>query len=133
MMVATRSQEDPSTAELLKEAVDEARELVRIEIALAKNDVASEWRRARSAAIALAIAACASGLGLAVAICAVALATRAPAAVAAIAALVLFATSGIAVAVAYGKRPTNVLGRTRERLESDVRELRHVGGRHETG
>src|SRR5262249_34933046 len=48
--------EDASTADLVREAIDEAKELVRIEIELAKNEVEREIARAKRAAIGLAIA-----------------------------------------------------------------------------
>src|SRR5258706_15755369 len=50
-----RVSQEPTT-ELLREAVDEARNLVRLEVALAKDELHTELRAARSAAIALGVA-----------------------------------------------------------------------------
>ena len=126
-MTTIHSQETASTVELIRTALDEARELVKVEVALARNDLDAQWRRARTAAIAFAVAACACNAALTVVICAVALATQMPAAVSVLVALALFASSGAAAWIGFRAIPERLLGRTRARLETDVRELRQIG------
>jgi hypothetical protein len=126
-MTTIHSQESASTVELIKTALDEARELVKVEVALAQNDLDAQWRRARTAAIAFVVAAGAGSAALAVVVCAVALATQVPVTVSVIAALALFASSGAAAWIGLRAIPEKLLGRTRARLETDVRELAQIG------
>lgn len=127
--MVTHAHAEPSTAELLRTALEEARELAKIELTLAKNDAQGEWRQARFAAIAVAVAAQAASVGLAMALFALALATGAAVAVSVIAGLLLLAVAGVALSVAYRRMPMSFLGRTRERIEVDVRELGRIGER----
>jgi uncharacterized membrane protein YqjE len=112
-----------STSELLREVVDETRELVKLEVALAKNDLEAELSRARSAAIALVVAAFASNLGLAMVLVAAVVASRAEVTVAAGAAFVLLVTAAVAGSAAYRKLSSRFFLRTRERIGEDARKL----------
>jgi hypothetical protein len=112
-----------STAELLREVVDETRELVKLEVALARNDLEAELTRARSAAIALVVAVFASNLGLAMVLVAAVVASRAEVSVATGAASVLLVTAAVAGAAGYRKLSSSFLRRTRERIGEDVRKL----------
>jgi hypothetical protein len=117
------SDRSTSTADLIKAAVDEARELVKLEMELAKNDVQSELSRIRAAAITFAVAAVALNVAVALGLFAVAVVSQAEVAVALIAAGLLFVIAGIAAYMGYRALPQRVLEKTRGRLESDVREL----------
>jgi uncharacterized membrane protein YqjE len=114
---------DASTADLVREALDEARELMKLEVALAKNDVRSDLARARWAAIAILTGAFALNVACAMALFALAAASHAEVMVAAGAAVVLLALAGGAGFVAYRAMPTRFLGHTRERLGEDIRAL----------
>jgi hypothetical protein len=119
-----------STADLLREAIEEARELVRLEVALAQNEMAAELSRARAAAVALAIAGSALTTGLAVLLVAVALATGAAIAVALGIAVALFLTAGIAGSAGYRKLPVAFLRRTRARFGDGLRRLDEARSAH---
>jgi len=117
------SDKDASTADLIKAAVEEARELVKLEMELAKNDVQAELTRVRSAAITFGIAAVALNAAVALALFAVAVVSQAEVAVALIMAGVLFVIAGTGAYMGYRSLPQRVLERTRGRLESDIHEL----------
>jgi hypothetical protein len=114
---------DASTVDLVREAIDEARELIKLEVALARNDIEAELTRARAAAIAFAVAAFASNLGLAMVLLAVAVASHAEVVFAGSAAFALFAIAAVAGSAGYRKTSMTFLRRTRERIGEDVRKL----------
>jgi hypothetical protein len=107
----------------VKEAIDETRELIKLEVALARDEVESELRRARTMAIAFAVAASAANVGFAMILFAVAFASNAQVAFGLIAALALLATAGAASLVGYRRASVGLLHRTRERLGQDIRRL----------
>lgn len=116
--------EEASTAELVKEAMDEAKELVRLEVALAKEEVRAELARLQHAAIWLGIA---TGAALVV-LCLLAVALVLVLGGTALAALGvaggLLVVAGITGYLGYGKLPRRPLEKTRDRLESDVNQLK---------
>src|SRR5262249_1120929 len=63
-----------TTTDLVKQAIDEARELARLEVALAKNDALTELHDLKASAIAFGIAAAAALLGMALLLVALVLA-----------------------------------------------------------
>lgn len=116
--------EEPSTTALLKAAVDEAKELVRIEVALARAEVKSELIKAKRAAIALAIALVCTVIVLCVSSVALVLALGGTPLVALAVAGVFLAVAACAGAVGYGMLPKKPLEQTRDRLGTDVNQLR---------
>ena len=114
---------DATATDLVKAALNEARELVELEVALARTEVESELTGVRSAAIAFAVATLASSVALSMVLFAVAFATHAEVAVSVAAAAVLGAIAGICAATGYRKMPTSILGRTRKRLGEGFRDL----------
>jgi hypothetical protein len=90
---------------------------------LAKAEVESEMTRMRSAAIAFAVAAFASTVATSIALFAVAFASHAEIAVAVTAAVILGMVGALSLATALRKLPTSFLGRTRQRIVADIREL----------
>ncbi len=123
------SDNDASTADLVKQAVEEGRELLKLEVALAKREVESELTRLRSVAIAWAVAAWGLSVGSAMALYAVAVASGAEIAVAVAAAIALFAVAVVGGLMGYRTMPAKLLDRTRDRLGADLRDLRDVGER----
>jgi uncharacterized membrane protein YqjE len=116
--------EDLPTADLVRGALDEARELVRIEIEIAKSEVHREVQRAKHAAIALGLAAAAAILVVSSLVLAAVLARGGRPEVALVAAAV-FLVLGAGFALAgYTMMPKTPLGHTRKTLESDVRQLK---------
>jgi hypothetical protein len=120
--VETRSQN--STAELVREALDEVRTLVHAEMALARDDVRREIAGAKRASIAFGAAAACGVLGVNFLIVAFALATFPHPIPALVLALVLLALAALAAVLGMRARPRGGLEHTRERIETDVQTLR---------
>jgi hypothetical protein len=116
------------TLALVREALDEGRELIKLEIALARKEAEAELALARRAAIGWAIAAFAVCTGASMALVAIAIATALPLLFTVIAAIVLFVVGGVVAIAAYRQTPREFLTRTRRRLEDDVHQL---GGQRE--
>ena len=119
--------EPPSTAELAKELLSEARELIQIEIQLAKEEARTELISVKRAAIAAGIALGLAVLGLNAVITAVILAFGASVLAGLGVAGALLAAGALVAAYAYSRAPKSVLGKTRDRLKEDVTRLKeHV-------
>jgi uncharacterized membrane protein YqjE len=116
--------EEASTVDLVREALDELKELVKIETQMAQTEVKLEIARAKRAAIGLGIAAVVAVLVLCMLAVALVLALGGtPLAALGVAGglLVLGAIAGL---VGYSMLPTNPLERTRARLKTDVSQLK---------
>ena len=116
--------EEASTADLVREAMDEAKELVRLEVALAKEEVKEELAQVQHAAISLGIAAGASVIVLCLLAVALVLALGGTALAALGVAGGFLVVAGIAGYAGYGMLPKNPLEKTRHRLENDVNQLK---------
>ncbi len=116
--------EEASTADLVREAMDEAKELVRLEVELAKEEVKEELVQAKHAAISFGIALGASVIVLCLLAMALVLALGGTAVVALCVAAGFMVIGGIAAWVGYGMVPKSPLGKTRHRLENDVNQLK---------
>lgn len=116
--------EEAPTAELVKGAFDEARELIRLEVELAKAEVKEDARSAARAAVGFGIAAAAVLVMLSVLAVALVFALGATAIAALAVAGGILVIAVIAAAIAYGVLPKEPLERTRHRLESDVKQLK---------
>ncbi|HVH41678.1 MAG TPA: phage holin family protein [Labilithrix sp.] len=116
--------EEASTADLVREALDEAKELVRVEVEIAKSEVESEIARAKRAAIGLGVALAAAVLVLCMLAVALVLALGGTAVVALAVAGGLLVIGGVAGAVGYSLLPKKPLERTRHRLKSEVTHLK---------
>ena len=115
--------DDLSTGELLRQTLDETKELVRLEVALAREDLRSELKRAKTAGILLGMERLAGLLSVTAVI--IALGNTVSAAL--IVAFLVVAEVAVFGFIGYRKLPKAPLQRTRERLTSDVRELKeHV-------
>ncbi len=116
--------DEPSTAHLFRDALDEAKELVRVEIELAKSEVEMEIARAKRAAIGMGIAAASGVLVLCLLAMALVLALGGTALTALAVAGVLLLFGGAAALAGYALLPKKPLERTREELKRDVGQLR---------
>ncbi len=116
--------EEASTADLVREAFDEAKELVRLEIELAKNEVSEEIAQTKKAAISFSI----SLAAIVIVLCLLAVALVLALGGTALAALGVaggFAVLGGAAAYAgWSMLPKNPMGRTRRRLDQDMKQLK---------
>ena len=116
--------EAASTADLVREAMDGARELVRLEVALAKEEMKVEAKQVKRAAIGLGVALASLVLVLCLLSMALVLALGGTAIVAILIALVFLVIGGVGALVGYGMLPKSLLGRTRHRIEKDVNQLK---------
>ncbi len=113
-----------STSELVKGVVDETRSLVKLEIALAKEEVVIELKQMERAGIAAAIALLTTILLLAMLSVAIVLAFGGTAIAALLVAACFLVITGGLGAYAYGAAPKKPLEKTRRRLEADVNQLK---------
>jgi hypothetical protein len=124
-----RAEETPrrahaSAADLVRDAIDEARELVRLEVALAKDEARTELYETRAGAIALGVTATLAILGLAMLLVALVLAIQVGWAAPLICGVILLACAALGAYVAWKVFPKKPLDETRRRLSADVSELR---------
>jgi hypothetical protein len=115
--------DDTPTTELVREALEGAKELLRLETALAKREAREEARAARGSTIALGAAGALALLGVEALLVAMSFAIRDWRVDLVIGASSLV-VSGVVAAVALRRMPKKPLVETRKRLESDVRELK---------
>jgi membrane protein len=113
----------PTTA-LMKKVLEDAKELVRIESSLAREDLQSDLVHLKTGAIFAGVALVFAWLSLSTLIVALVLALGGSSLVALISTVILLVGAAGAAAVAYQKVPMQPLARTRERLKSDVTQLK---------
>jgi uncharacterized membrane protein YqjE len=116
--------EQPSTPELLREALGDSRELVRLEMRLAQEELREDVRRIKFAGILLAIAAALFIVALAMFDLAVVLALGGTVNAALLVAFIVLAEVAILGLWGYWKLPKVPLERTRSRLAMDVQALK---------
>jgi hypothetical protein len=116
--------EGEPTGELIREAFDDAGTLVKLEVALAREEIKSEIQRARDGAIAFGVAYGVGVAGATLLLVAVALASASAWLVALVAGAVLLAVAIVLGVLGMRKLPTRPMHETQERLASDVKELR---------
>ena len=116
--------EEASVIDLVRAAVDDARELVRIEVALARDEINTELHATERAAVGFALALAAAVVALTMFTVAVVIALRAAAWTVAVAGAAFLVGAAIAAAAGYGALPKNPHEKTRARLETDVREIK---------
>jgi protein-S-isoprenylcysteine O-methyltransferase Ste14 len=115
---------DQSTANLMREAFDEARELTRLEVALARQEFTTELRQARSSAIAFGASAGVLVASVTMFLVAVALAFSLAWAAAVVIAALLLCIGGVLGLVGYRSLPTEPMAKTKERIERDLKQLK---------
>lgn len=115
---------EASTTDLVREAVDEARELVRLEVALAKDEVRRELDDAKKAAVMGAVAAVAALLAVAMLCVALALAIFPGPIPALVIGGIFVVGAAVFGYVAFRKVPKKPLEDTRRRLEGDARTFK---------
>jgi hypothetical protein len=116
--------ETEPTAALVREALRDTRELVRLEIALASEELKSEVARARTAAVTLGTAFALAVSGLTMCFVAAVLAMARPWIVALGVGGILIALGGVLTAGGRRALPRTLLAQTKDRLESDLKRLR---------
>ena len=116
--------EEVPTADLVREAFDEAKELVRLEVQLAKDDAKIELKHLKESAILFGIAGGVAFMGLTMLAVALVLALGGTAFVALAVAGGFLVIAAILAFVGKGLIPKAPLERTRNRISSDVKQLK---------
>ena len=117
--------DEMSTIDLLQETIRDAKELVRIEVELAKEEAKQQLNDAKSAAIAFSTATALALLGFAMLLTAILLAIGPTPVVALIMTAALLAAAVVVALIGRAKIPRTPMVRTRARVERDVEELRN--------
>lgn len=116
-----------STPELVRQTMEETKELVRIEVSLARDELRNDVLQLKTVAIVGGAALVVALLTLSTLVLAIVLALGGTAVVALIASAVLAVASGVMAAIAYKQFPKVPLERTRARFKSDINQLKeHV-------
>ena len=115
---------EATTTDLMKEALDEAKQLVKIEVALAKEEIRDEVGQAKSAAIMFGASTFLGILGVALLLVALALAIFPGPIPALVIGGVMLVVAGVLGFVAYKRVPKKPLDQTARRLETDVKVLK---------
>src|SRR5262249_13042181 len=118
-----RAEVEP-TAELVREALDETRELVRLEVALAREELTAEISRAKAAIAFLASAGALVVSGVTLMLAAIALAFTKAWLVALVLGAILVVLAAAIGLGGWKSIPRKLLGETRERIESDLKQLK---------
>jgi hypothetical protein len=116
--------EEPPAAELIREALEETRDLVRIEIALAREEIGGQLAKAKVGAIALGAAAALALLASTMALVAMAAAFACVWIAALVIAGILLIAAGVIGLFGWRAMPKRPLAETRGRLESDLEQLK---------
>ncbi len=116
--------EEASTADLVREALDEAKELVRLEVAIAKDEVKKEVKQAKAAAIGFGVALAAALVMLSLLAMAIVLAVGGTAVAALVVAGAFLVVSGIAAYLGYSMLPKKPLDRAITNVKRDVSQLK---------
>jgi uncharacterized membrane protein YqjE len=119
--------EDETTrpaAELVREALDETRELIRLEVALARRELEEEVAQLKASAIAIGIAGVGAILALAMFLVAIVTAFRREWLAAVVIGGIMLVLAGSMAAIANQVRPRKPLREARERFKADVKELK---------
>jgi uncharacterized membrane protein YqjE len=116
-----------STGELVRQTLEETKELVRIELKLARDELGEDLVQLKSVAILAGVALVLAILTLSTLVVALVLALGGTAIAALLVAAVLLVGAGVTAAVAYKYVPKEPLQRTRARLKNDINHLKeHV-------
>jgi uncharacterized membrane protein YuzA (DUF378 family) len=113
-----------STPELLREALDESKELVRLELKLAQEELREDVRKLKGAGILLVIAGALFIIAMAMFDVALVFALGGTASAALIVAFIVLGEVAIVGFIGYRQLPKVPLERTRSRWATDVRALK---------
>lgn len=116
--------EQASTVDLVKEALDEAKELVRLEVAIAKDEVKQEVAQTKKAAIGFGVALAFALVVLSLLAVSIVLAVGGTALAALAVAGVFMVLGGIAGYLGYTMIPEKPLDKTINRVKRDVNQLK---------
>jgi hypothetical protein len=115
---------EASTTDLVREALDEAKELVKIEVEIAKNEVKKEISETKTAAVSFGVALAATFVVLSLLAVALVLALGGSAVAALGVAGAFLVVAGAAAYLGYAKLPKKPLAQTRHNLRHDMNQLK---------
>ena len=124
LSIVEEARAEASTTDLVRELVDETRQLARAEIALARDELRREIQAARRGAIALGVTAVLVLQGLALLLVALATACPRPVLAAALLGGGLLVFAGVGFAYGYRQLPMHPMNEVRERLKADVQVMK---------
>ena len=119
-----RAAREEPVAELLREALGETRDLVRIEVALAREDLRSAFSVAKISVFAIGSAAALTVAAFTMFIVTIVLALKAGWVGALVAGGLLLAVAATLGLAGWRAMPKELMGETKERLQADVKQLR---------
>jgi uncharacterized membrane protein YqjE len=122
--IQTQLGPEASTADLVRDAIAEARELVQLEVALAKNEVRGEIAQAKASSVGFGVALFLVIEGVAMLLVALVLAIAPTAPVALVVGLVLLAVAAVSGFAGYKLLPKKPMDHTRRRLQADLEQLK---------
>jgi hypothetical protein len=111
------------TTELLKDAIEQAKELTKLEIALAKDEMVREVSSLKNGAILLGVASGLATVGLTLIIVAAAL-LLGSLYIALVIGVVIVVAAAICGSTGWSRLPKKPMGLTAGRLQADVRDLK---------
>jgi hypothetical protein len=124
-MTSPRDISEPATTtDLVQRVLQEARELVKLEVGIAKAELREQVSQVKRAGVAAALAVSCLLLCLCTLLMALVLALGNTVVAALLVALGLAVISGSLAWMAFALAPKSVLGRTREHARSDVNEIK---------
>ncbi len=127
MPVVDLSSSSPSTGELVKQVLAEARELITLEVRIAQAEVREELVRTQRAAVAFGLACGVVLLALGAFVVAIILAFGGTVLAALLVGAALAVLGAVCVALAWSQVPKSVLDHTRAHVRQDAAVLReHV-------
>lgn len=112
------------TGELVRDAIEEVRELVRLEVALAVDETKAELGQVKTAAISLGVAGALGLSALTMFLVAIAAAFVPMWLASLVIGGILVATAAVLAIAGWRALPRKPMAETRERIESDVKQLR---------
>jgi len=115
---------DASTAQLLQAAFEESRELVKLEVALAKLEAQNQLKKALAAAIGFAVAVVLTIIALTLGAVAIVLAIGGTAGSALAVGAVVLVLAGLTALIGYSLLPKHPLEHSRHHLEDDLHLLK---------
>lgn len=118
------NQTDEPTGELIREALDETRELVRLEVALAREEVKSELAQVKAGSMSLGAGAAAGMCALTMFLVAIVSSFARMWLAALVTGGILLVVGGVLGYLGYRAMPQRPMSETKERLETDVKQLR---------
>ena len=120
----TQPPEEASVADLVRDAIGDARELIRVEVELARQELKKEAASVQRAAVGFGVALAAGIVALALFAVALVFALGGTAVAAAGVGAAFVLVAAIAAGLAYGALPKSPFEQTRARVQADVQQIK---------